>query len=170
VDSSACLFSGAIRSIHLLPFVYQIEKFVALAERRGSAGRRRRFPISRTRYRRLRCIALFCLRARIDDAISHLSSPLVEHSSQFVNIVTGSLVLGGAVAMIEPLCNTVAYFFHERVWERIRTRWARAQAAADQVMTRVRAAVLSDQRLSLLNVGQGPLVRQHTLREKSRFR
>lgn len=36
-----------------------------------------------------------------------------------VYMMTGSLVLGGAVALIEPLCNTIAYFFHERVWERV---------------------------------------------------
>lgn len=33
-------------------------------------------------------------------------------------LLTGSLAIGGAVALIEPLCNTVAYFFHERFWER----------------------------------------------------
>lgn len=44
-----------------------------------------------------------------------------------VYVLTGSLVLGGAVALIEPLCNTIAYFFHERVWERvIRRRSTRA--------------------------------------------
>ncbi len=35
-----------------------------------------------------------------------------------VYIMTGSFALGGAVALIEPLCNTVAYFFHEKFWER----------------------------------------------------
>ncbi len=35
-----------------------------------------------------------------------------------VYLMTGSLALGGAVAMIEPAINTVAYFFHEKVWER----------------------------------------------------
>jgi len=39
-----------------------------------------------------------------------------------VYLTTGSLALGGAVALIEPLCNTVAYFFHERIWERVRHR------------------------------------------------
>lgn len=39
-----------------------------------------------------------------------------------VYMTTGNMALGGAVALIEPLCNTVAYFFHERVWERIRRR------------------------------------------------
>ncbi len=35
-----------------------------------------------------------------------------------VYLMTGSLALGGAVALIEPAVNTVAYFFHEKVWER----------------------------------------------------
>jgi uncharacterized membrane protein len=39
-----------------------------------------------------------------------------------VYVMTGSMVLGGAVALIEPLCNTVAYFFHERAWERVLRR------------------------------------------------
>ncbi len=39
-----------------------------------------------------------------------------------VYMITGNLALGSAVALIEPLCNTVAYFFHERVWDRIRRR------------------------------------------------
>lgn len=33
-------------------------------------------------------------------------------------VMTGSLAVGGAVALVEPLCNTVAYFFHEKLWER----------------------------------------------------
>ena len=32
--------------------------------------------------------------------------------------MTGSWMLGGAIALIEPACNTVAYFFHELAWER----------------------------------------------------
>lgn len=32
--------------------------------------------------------------------------------------LTGSPALGGLVALIEPTCNTIAYFFHEKVWER----------------------------------------------------
>ncbi|MCC5854771.1 MAG: DUF2061 domain-containing protein [Idiomarina sp.] len=33
--------------------------------------------------------------------------------------LTGSWVLGGLIALIEPMVNTVAYFFHEKVWDRI---------------------------------------------------
>ena len=32
--------------------------------------------------------------------------------------LTGSAAIGGAMALIEPLVNTVAYFFHEKLWER----------------------------------------------------
>ena len=35
-----------------------------------------------------------------------------------VYLLTGSLALGGIVALIEPAVNTVAYFFHEKLWER----------------------------------------------------
>lgn len=34
-------------------------------------------------------------------------------------LLTGSWVVGGAVALIEPLINTIAYFFHEKAWTRI---------------------------------------------------
>ncbi len=30
--------------------------------------------------------------------------------------ITGSVALGGLIALIEPLCNTVAFYFHERAW------------------------------------------------------
>lgn len=42
--------------------------------------------------------------------------------------LTGDVVIGGAVALVEPAVNTVAYFFHEKAWERVRQR--RASAAA----------------------------------------
>ncbi len=39
-----------------------------------------------------------------------------------VYAMTGSVALGGAVALVEPLANTVAYFFHEKVWQRLGNR------------------------------------------------
>ncbi|HWT29241.1 MAG TPA: DUF2061 domain-containing protein [Methylophilaceae bacterium] len=33
--------------------------------------------------------------------------------------LTGSVTVGGAIALVEPACNTVAYFFHEKIWQRI---------------------------------------------------
>jgi uncharacterized membrane protein len=41
-----------------------------------------------------------------------------------VYLMTGSWAIGGAVALIEPTINTIAYFFHEKVWE----RWTRPAA------------------------------------------
>lgn len=36
--------------------------------------------------------------------------------------LTGDLVVGGAVALVEPAINTVAYHFHEKVWSRLGSR------------------------------------------------
>lgn len=30
--------------------------------------------------------------------------------------ITGSLALGGAIALIEPVCNVIAGQFHEKAW------------------------------------------------------
>lgn len=38
--------------------------------------------------------------------------------------LTGDAVIGGALALVEPAVNTVAYHFHEKVWSRIRMRGA----------------------------------------------
>ena len=38
-------------------------------------------------------------------------------------LMTGSLVVGGALALLEPALNTVAYHWHERAW----SRWGRAE-------------------------------------------
>ncbi len=39
-------------------------------------------------------------------------------------LLTGDIVVGGAVALIEPAVNTVGFYFHERVWRRIEARRA----------------------------------------------
>ena len=33
--------------------------------------------------------------------------------------MTGSVAVGGALALVEPLVNTVAYYFHEQVWNQL---------------------------------------------------
>ena len=33
-------------------------------------------------------------------------------------LLTGDIVIGGAVALVEPAVNTVAYYFHDRIWQR----------------------------------------------------
>ncbi len=50
--------------------------------------------------------------------------------------LTGSLVIGGLVALIEPLVNTFAYHFHEKVWERIRSRTTTGNVVLGTVLTR----------------------------------
>lgn len=36
--------------------------------------------------------------------------------------LTGSLAASGLVAAIEPLCNSVGFYFHEKLWQRIDAR------------------------------------------------
>lgn len=33
-------------------------------------------------------------------------------------LMTGSVMVGGAIALVEPAINTIAYYFHEQVWNR----------------------------------------------------
>ena len=37
-------------------------------------------------------------------------------------LLTGSVVVGGAVALVEPAVNTVAFYFHDRIWKKIESR------------------------------------------------
>jgi len=34
--------------------------------------------------------------------------------------LTGDVIIGGAVALVEPAVNTVGYHLHEKIWQRIR--------------------------------------------------
>jgi uncharacterized membrane protein len=34
-------------------------------------------------------------------------------------LITGSFVLGGLIAVVEPAVNTVGYFFHEKIWQKL---------------------------------------------------
>lgn len=42
-------------------------------------------------------------------------------------VLTGSVAISGALALLEPACNTVAYYFHERAWN----RWGKGVAEDD---------------------------------------
>jgi len=33
-------------------------------------------------------------------------------------LMTGSVLVGGALALVEPAVNTIAYHIHEKVWKR----------------------------------------------------
>jgi uncharacterized membrane protein len=39
--------------------------------------------------------------------------------------LTGSVVIGSLLALVEPACNTVAFYLHERAW----ARWGSADAS-----------------------------------------
>jgi uncharacterized membrane protein len=45
-------------------------------------------------------------------------------------LVTGSVWLGGALAVLEPTLNTIAYHVHEHLWQR---KAARARAMPEPV-------------------------------------
>ncbi len=53
-----------------------------------------------------------------------LTFALVHVSVAFtvVYAMTGNAWAGGLVALIEPACNTLAYHFHEKIWDAIRQR------------------------------------------------
>lgn len=40
-------------------------------------------------------------------------------------LMTGSLWVGGALALVEPVVNTIAFHLHEKVWKRLERRRAR---------------------------------------------
>lgn len=43
--------------------------------------------------------------------------------------LTGSVAASGMVAAIEPLCNSVGFYFHEKIWQRFERR---GQATAER--------------------------------------
>lgn len=45
-------------------------------------------------------------------------------------LITGSFVLGGLVAVIEPAVNTIAYFFHEKIWQKFSAAKPQSAVAA----------------------------------------
>lgn len=43
-------------------------------------------------------------------------------------IMTGSVLIGGLLAVVEPAVNTVAFYFHEKLWNRASRQLAAGQA------------------------------------------
>lgn len=39
-------------------------------------------------------------------------------------LLTGDIMIGGAVALVEPAVNTIGFYFHERIWQRLNKRRA----------------------------------------------
>ncbi|WP_448659664.1 DUF2061 domain-containing protein [Sphingomonas sp. CJ99] len=45
---------------------------------------------------------------------------------------TGSLAIAGGIALIEPCCNAIAYFFHEKAWAKDWSNFSMLKAFAHQ--------------------------------------
>lgn len=54
-------------------------------------------------------------------------------------LLTGSVVVGGAVALVEPAINTVAFYLHEMVWKKLEARKEGASLKSMSVGTASRA-------------------------------
>ncbi len=46
-------------------------------------------------------------------------------------VMTGSVLVGGTMALIEPAINTVAFYVHERIWTKGKQAYKKKQALAD---------------------------------------
>ena len=70
------------------------------------------------------------MRHRFDPSIAKTLSFAAVHFTVAFSVgylLTGSVVVGSVLALVEPACNTVAYHFHEKLWAR---RSSRAPAPA----------------------------------------
>jgi uncharacterized membrane protein len=39
-------------------------------------------------------------------------------------LLTGSIIIGGTIALLEPAVNTVVFYFHDKVWKNIESKQA----------------------------------------------
>ncbi|QPG05051.1 DUF2061 domain-containing protein [Salinimonas marina] len=49
-------------------------------------------------------------------------------------LLTGSLLIGGLLALVEPAINTVAFYFHEKVWNKLETGAKSVSASAEPLV------------------------------------
>nr|WP_152205964.1 DUF2061 domain-containing protein [Marinobacter changyiensis] len=47
-------------------------------------------------------------------------------------LLTGDLLIGGLIAIVEPAINTVVYFFHEKLWAKSEKALAERQVICEQ--------------------------------------
>jgi uncharacterized membrane protein len=50
-------------------------------------------------------------------------------------LMTGSVLIGGTLALVEPACNTIAFHFHEKLWKRIGNQRTRPATVSGDYMT-----------------------------------
>ena len=84
----------------------------------------------------MRITIIQLMRLRLDPSLAKTLSFAVVHFTVAFTLgwlLTGSLVIGGVLALVEPACNTVAFYVHEKLWSRRRRapdqRLASASAA-----------------------------------------
>jgi uncharacterized membrane protein len=51
-------------------------------------------------------------------------------------LLTGSVLVGGAIALVEPMVNTIAYHFHEKAWNRFGNRFATVRQGSRRQVAR----------------------------------
>ncbi|QYF91866.1 DUF2061 domain-containing protein [Massilia sp. PAMC28688] len=73
------------------------------------------------RRQRIRRIALAIAAEKVSQTLMHMGVAFLTGFG-----LTGSLAFGGAMALIEPVCNVIILPLHDGLWERMRLRWARA--------------------------------------------
>ncbi|OOE36603.1 hypothetical protein BZG06_00405 [Salinivibrio kushneri] len=63
---------------------------------------------------------LWQLSRRARPAVKTASFAVVHFNVAFLvgYLISGDWLVGGALALVEPSINTLAYFFHEKVWQR----------------------------------------------------
>ncbi|MBZ2164140.1 DUF2061 domain-containing protein [Alteromonas stellipolaris] len=59
-------------------------------------------------------------------------------------LLTGSAVVGGAVALVEPAVNTVVFYFHERVWKKFESQ-SKDQDSEQQLSSRPEQTFVSNE-------------------------
>ena len=80
---------------------------------------------------------MICPSPCLTDMRKTLSFACLHFSVAFVVgwAISGDWRVGGALALVEPLCNTVAFHFHEKLWQRRQT--PRAADAGDAALARL---------------------------------
>jgi len=54
------------------------------------------------------------MKKKISFAILHFSVAFT-----ITYLLTGSIIIGGTIALLEPAVNTVVFYFHDKVWKNI---------------------------------------------------
>ena len=64
------------------------------------------------------------MRVRVFKMIKTVTFAIMHFTIAFTvtYFLTGSFLIGGLVAIVEPAVNTVAFYFHEKVWRKVESQ------------------------------------------------